>query len=79
MDAGAPHGGTDRRRLNRAALAHGLGLKVMAEGVETVAQRDFLVVQRCDYLQGYFYGRPEPAARIVAPLRPHAESDVPGL
>jgi len=65
--------------LNRAALAHGLGLKVMAEGIETVAQRDFLVVQRCDYLQGYLYGRPEPAASIVARLRPQPQSDAPGL
>jgi EAL domain-containing protein (putative c-di-GMP-specific phosphodiesterase class I) len=43
------------------ALAHNLGLKVVAEGVETEAQRDFLVRHRCDYLQGYLYSKPLPA------------------
>jgi diguanylate cyclase (GGDEF)-like protein len=39
-------------------LAHALGLKVVAEGVETEAQRDFLAGLGCDSAQGYFLGKP---------------------
>ena len=44
------------------ALAHSLGLKVVAEGIETEGQSRFLREHNCDLLQGYLYGRPEPAA-----------------
>ncbi len=43
------------------ALAHGLGLKVVAEGIENPAQSAFLRRHGCDYLQGYLYGKPESA------------------
>lgn len=43
------------------AMAHKLGLKVIAEGVETVAQRDLLAAFGCDYIQGWYYGKAMPA------------------
>lgn len=46
------------------ALGHSMNLKVIAEGVETVAQREFLIFQGCDEGQGYLYSRPVSVARI---------------
>ena len=44
------------------SLGHSLGLTVIAEGVETEQQRAMLAAWRCDEIQGYCYGRPQPAA-----------------
>jgi len=41
-------------------LAHALHIPVVAEGVETEAQRAFLEAEACDEMQGYLIGRPEP-------------------
>ncbi len=50
------------------SLAHSLKLKVVAEGVETQAQLDFLRAQGCDEMQGYYFARPLPAADCTRAL-----------
>jgi diguanylate cyclase (GGDEF)-like protein/PAS domain S-box-containing protein len=52
------------------AMAHTLRLKVLAEGVETQAQLDFLIAQGCDFYQGYLKSRPIPAEEFVALIKP---------
>jgi diguanylate cyclase (GGDEF)-like protein len=47
------------------ALGHNLGLKVVAEGVETLQQLDFLRANHCDELQGYYFGRPLPGHQFA--------------
>ena len=42
-------------------MAHGLDLAVTAEGVETEAQVSFLREQQCEEVQGFLFGRPQPA------------------
>ena len=51
------------------ALAHGLGLEITAEGVETLEQADYLVRQGCDVLQGYLFARPMPVGEFQAQLQ----------
>jgi diguanylate cyclase (GGDEF)-like protein/PAS domain S-box-containing protein len=46
------------------ALAHSLGLSVVAEGVETAGQRDFLLGHGCQSFQGYLFGRPVPVQQL---------------
>jgi diguanylate cyclase (GGDEF)-like protein len=49
-------------------MAHALGKKVVAEGVETMSQLEFLRARRCDYAQGFYLARPAPAAEISSLL-----------
>ena len=41
-------------------MAHFIGLKVVAEGVETKEHLDFLTEHGCDYIQGYYFSKPLP-------------------
>ena len=50
-------------------MAHKLGIKVIAEGVETQEQRDMLAAAGCDYAQGYLYSRPVPAEEFEKMLK----------
>ncbi len=54
------------------AMAHALKLEVVAEGVETEAQRSFLTRNGCDIGQGYLFSRPVDPAEIEALLRPQS-------
>ncbi|MFZ1548178.1 MAG: EAL domain-containing protein [Candidatus Nitrotoga sp.] len=47
------------------ALGHNMGMNVIAEGVETVDQLEFLTGIGCDGFQGYYFGRPVPACELA--------------
>jgi EAL domain-containing protein (putative c-di-GMP-specific phosphodiesterase class I) len=52
-----------------AGMAKNLGLKTVAEGVETREQAQFLTAIGCDYLQGYLFSKPVPADLFAALLQ----------
>jgi EAL domain-containing protein (putative c-di-GMP-specific phosphodiesterase class I)/GGDEF domain-containing protein len=47
------------------SMAHRLGLKVIAEGVEYLEQAEFLLKHRCDIVQGYLFGKPIPKHEAI--------------
>ena len=50
------------------SLAHALGLRVLAEGVETPGQLEFLREHSCDECQGFLFSRPRPASALLGAL-----------
>jgi EAL domain-containing protein (putative c-di-GMP-specific phosphodiesterase class I) len=68
------------------SMGKALGMMIVAEGVETTAQEDFLRDRGCDEMQGYLFSKPvqpeqmaemlKPALHAAPPLQPDAESDV---
>lgn len=62
--------------LTRAIIlmAHALGLKVVAEGVETAAQLALLKSANCDYAQGYFFSKPLPVEKFETLLEAKPQS-----
>ncbi|MCL1062727.1 EAL domain-containing protein [Shewanella benthica] len=51
--------------LAMVAMAHALGIEVVAEGVETEAQLNYLKSINCDYAQGYFFSKPSPVVKLL--------------
>lgn len=66
----------DAEHIIRAiiSLAHSLQISVVAEGVETEAQLEFLRQQHCDEIQGYYFARPMPWNDLVQFLRSRGQS-----
>ena len=75
---GAAHDAKNQAILQSTIeLAHRLSLKVVAEGVENEAEQALLIQYACDYLQGFWVGRPMTAMAIekrFSPLKQEASS-----
>jgi len=47
------------------SMSHAVGMEVVAEGVETKAQVEYLKAVGCDYIQGYYYSKPFPITELI--------------
>jgi len=56
------------------SIAHGLDLKVVAEGIEEKHQADYLTELGCEYLQGYYFSRPIPSHEVVELIQNQQEA-----
>ena len=72
------HDGDDAAIVSAiVALGHALGLRIVAEGVETDVQQNFLTRLGCNSLQGYLLGHPLPAERFMADIQRAEELAAP--
>jgi EAL domain-containing protein (putative c-di-GMP-specific phosphodiesterase class I) len=55
-------------------MAHSLGMKVIAEGVESILQKNFLEENRCDLIQGYLVSKPIPTDKVIDFLNTYSSS-----
>lgn len=55
-------------------ISHALGFRVLAEGVETSAQAEWLVSRGCDVLQGFLFARPQLADEVLEQIEPTPRS-----
>lgn len=69
----------DDAKIVRATigLAHELAIEVVAEGVQTAAQRDFLISAGCKLAQGNYFGEPMPVQQATALLRERLQPSIP--
>ncbi|WP_188849865.1 putative bifunctional diguanylate cyclase/phosphodiesterase [Aureimonas glaciei] len=59
-------------------LSKAMGIGVIAEGVETAEQRDLLLAESCDEMQGYYFSKPRPVTEVAAFLEAfNAAADMP--
>lgn len=72
------HPGDASLALTIIAMGHSLGMRTVAEGVETEAQREYLRKHLCDEVQGYLISRPLPARETGAYLREFSAWPGPG-
>mgnify|MGYP006285195579 FL=1 len=61
-----PGGGGDKAIVQAIiSMSHAIGMNVVAEGVETNAQVEYLKAVGCDYIQGYYYSKPLPLNELI--------------